>query len=291
MGKTFTVNNRFDFTVSGIIKNVPPNSHFTFNILAPFPVLKKFGKDIESWGSYGYRTYVRLRKGTDYKPVSLKMKHYLKHSPDPDGKITLRLQPLKDIHLHSASIRSRGGSGDIRLVYIFTMIATFILIIACINFMNLTTARASNRAREVGMRKVTGARRIEIIKQFFGESILLSFIGLILAIFLVDLLLPVFNDLCGKQLHMDIFTNGGILVWLIGIALCTGILSGRLSGPISIVLPADKRLERWCGPRNKEIMVAKGSGGHPVHSLHTPDYSYDCGIPSDELYEKQRAWL
>ena len=225
MGKTLTVNNRFDFTVSGIIKNVPPNSHFTFNILAPFPVLKKFGKEIESWGSYGYRTYVRLRKGTDYKPVSLKMKHYLKkHSPD--GKITLRLQPLRDIHLHSASIRSRGGSGDIRLVYVFTMIATFILIIACINFMNLTTARASNRAREVGMRKVTGARRIEIIKQFFGESILLSFIGLILALFLVDLLLPVFNELCGKQLHMDIFTNGGILVWLIGIALCTGILSG-----------------------------------------------------------------
>lgn len=225
IGKTLTVNNRFDFTVTGIIKNVPSNSHFTFNVLAPFPVLKKFGEKIESWGSYGYRTYLRLRKGTAYKPVSLKIKDYLKkHSPD--GKITLRLQPLREIHLHSASIRSRGGSGDIRLVYVFTMIALFILIIACINFMNLTTARASNRAREVGMRKVTGARRIEIIKQFFGESILLSFIGLILAIFLVDLLLPVFNDLCGKQLQLEIFTNGGILFWLIGIAFCTGILSG-----------------------------------------------------------------
>ncbi len=225
MGKTFTVNNRFDFTVTGIIKNVPPNSHFTFNVLAPFPALKKFGEEIESWRNYGYRTYLRLRKGTAYKPVSLKIKDYLKKD-NPEDKITLRLQPLREIHLHSASIRSRGGSGDIRLVYIFSMIAMFILIIACINFMNLTTARASKRAREVGMRKVAGARRIEIIKQFFGESILLSFVGLILAIFLVDLLLPVFNDLCGKELQLEIFTDGRIIFWLIGIALCTGILSG-----------------------------------------------------------------
>lgn len=225
VGKTVTIKNRFTFRVTGIIKKVPANSHFTFNFLAPFQVLKKFGEEIEGWRRFGFHTYLRLEKGASYEQLNQKIRGYLKkHTPETE--ITLHLQPLKKIHLYSASIHSGGNKGDIRLVYIFTLIAVLILIIACINFMNLTTARSANRAREVGMRKVAGAQRIEIIKQFFGESILLSFIGLFLAILVVSLLLPAFNALCGKQLHLDIFKDGGIISWLTTIALFTGIVSG-----------------------------------------------------------------
>jgi ABC-type antimicrobial peptide transport system permease subunit len=225
IGKTLTLNNQFDFTVTGILKNIPENSHLKFNFLINFPVLKKFGKNIEGWGNYGYNTYVRLGKGIAYQPVSSKIKGELIR-PNTLERITLRLQPLKEIRLYSSSVRSWRGGGDIQLVYIFSLIGLFILIIACINFMNLTTARSSNRAREVGMRKVTGAGRGEIIKQFFGESILMSIIAVFLAIILVYLLMPFFNNLCGKQLSLGLFTQGDIFFYLAAITLFTGILSG-----------------------------------------------------------------
>jgi ABC-type antimicrobial peptide transport system permease subunit len=233
VGKIIRVDNRVDFTVTAVIKDIPKNSHLQFDFLVPFTLIGKKGlttqlaqESLIDWHNTTYFSYVLLKSGTSYQSVSRKIANYLA-KPIPDSTSSLYLQPLKKIHLHSSHLRPYiPGTGDINYIYLFIAVAFLVLLIACINFMNLTTARVGTRTKEIGMRKVVGARRAHIIKQFFGESLLLAFTALIFALLLVELFLPAFNDLSGNPLSLAPAGNPLIIGGILLVTLFTGIISG-----------------------------------------------------------------
>ena len=221
IGKILTADSQYQMKVTGVVKDVPDNSFLQFNFLVPYSYLETTGYDVNNWNSHNCQVYVLLDKNVSYEQVEDKIYGMIKkHTPDDESY--LRLQPLKRIRLYTLG----GEMGTIKYVYIFSLIALFILVIACINFMNLATARSAKRAREVGLRKVVGARRIQIIRQFFGESIVLTICALGFSVLIVEVLLPLFNNLSGKNLKLDLSGNMAIFAGLIGIALFTGFLSG-----------------------------------------------------------------
>ncbi|MCD4817543.1 MAG: ABC transporter permease [Candidatus Cloacimonetes bacterium] len=219
IGKSIKVNNS-EFTVTGVINNVSQNSHLQFNYLMPFTIFEQSDHSPEHWGRFQVLTYVQLHKEISFNEFENKITNLMAEHI-PDSKATLHLQPMLRIHLYALN-----GTGPIVYVYIFSIIAGLILMIACINFMNLYTAKSSKRTKEIGMRKVNGAQRSDLLKQFFGESILLSFIALIIALILVELFLPAFNNLTGKNIVLNFISNWNILIMLIILGLITGIISG-----------------------------------------------------------------
>jgi putative ABC transport system permease protein len=225
LGKVLKADDQYDFVVTGVIQEFPRNSHFRYDFLIPFIFGRELKYTVDNWRNSQFSTYVQIQEGVPYQKVVQKISDYLYKKPTIEKDANLNLQPLTRIHLFSNYEFDR-PHGDITYVTIFSMIAFFILLIACINFMNLTTARSTNRAREVGMRKVAGAYRRDLVRQFFGESIFLAFIALFFAIGLVVLLLPVFNDLAAKKLSLGISGNIQAFFALMGIALLTGIIAG-----------------------------------------------------------------
>lgn len=241
LGKVLRVDNHSNFTVTGVLENIPANSHLRFDFLAHFKSIKNFGQAVTGWGAFYLDTYVLLAENTDYRTVNPKIKNVISEHSE-GSPFTIDLQPLTRIRLFSNKVLTPQVDGDIKYVIIFSLIAFFILLNACINFMNLTTARSGQRAREIGMRKVVGARRKELIRQFFGEALLMSFISLVLAVVLILLLLPFFNQLAGKSLAISILGQPHIILSLLGITILAGLLSGVypaffLSGfqPVSVL--------------------------------------------------------
>jgi len=225
LGKVLRVDNHSNFTVTGVLENIPSNSHLRFDFLAHFESIKNFGRPVTGWGAFYLDTYVLLTENTDYRTVNPKIKNVISEHDD-GAPFTIDLQPLTRIRLFSNKVLTPQVDGDIKYVIIFSLIAFFILLNACINFMNLTTARSGQRAREIGMRKVVGARRKELIRQFFGESLLMAFLSLVLAIGLVFLLLPLFNQLSGKSLSINIIGQPQVVFGLLGFTIIAGFLSG-----------------------------------------------------------------
>jgi predicted permease len=226
VGQVLRVLNRDDFLVTGVIKNIPDNSHLKFDLLAPFIYLKELGSSMEQWGANWCYTYIRLKENTPYAEVDKKIVDLIKKN-NQDSGTEIYLQPLTKIHLYSSGKYTAdiGGHGDIQYVKIFSAIALFVLLIACINFMSLATARSERRAKEVGLRKVVGAQRHQLIKQFFSEAVLLSLISFLVALLLTELLLPMFNDLSGKKLALSKL-DANVLLGFFGIALLSGVVSG-----------------------------------------------------------------
>jgi putative ABC transport system permease protein len=225
VGKAIKADNQYDFLVTGVLKKIPRNSHLQFDFLIPFIFGRELNYTVDRWGNSQFSTYVQLQKGIPSQEVIQKISGHLSEKPTIEKDARLNLQPLYRVHLYS-NYEFDSAHGNITYVTIFSIVAFLILLIACINFMNLATARSGNRAREVGMRKVAGAYKTDIIRQFFGESILLAFIALFFALIIVQLLLPVFNNLAAKELSMNIAGNIWALLGLLGIALLTGIISG-----------------------------------------------------------------
>jgi ABC-type antimicrobial peptide transport system permease subunit len=227
IGKTISIDNRIDFIVAGVMENMPSNSHLNLNFLVPFETIKEFGHgyEITGWNSWAYTTYVLLEDQTDYRELSHKMSNIVQKYQD-EAIVSLSLQPVTDIHLRSGRMWGIGGTGDIKYVYIFAIISGFILLLACINFMNLATARAGNRAKEVGLRKAIGAYRKEIILQFYSESFIISAISLLFSVLLVMEFLPIFNSLSGKELRFDLLGNKSIFLIILTVATVTGFISG-----------------------------------------------------------------
>ncbi|MBN1270642.1 MAG: ABC transporter permease [Candidatus Aminicenantes bacterium] len=227
LGKVLTLYNLFDFKVTGVLKNVPQNSHITFDILIPFASsLRQFGWT-DSWWTNNYTTYVQLTEDTPVQHISEKVADYLKKM-NPRTTTKFILQPLTDIHLRSDYAIDLYGQTENKSIYVyaFSAIALFVLLIACINFMNLSTARSEKRAKEVGLRKVVGAVKSQITAQFYGESFFMTIISFFIAGLLVYLLLPVFNNISGKQLTLHSMGNPVILFILLGIMVVTGLISG-----------------------------------------------------------------
>ncbi len=225
VGKTLTIGSSTDFMVTGVFKNIPTNSHLRFEIVMPFTFLKELGVDLQQWTNWSYYTYILLHPESR-KIEDRRLTEYYQSHVSSFENVQMHLLPLKDIHLRSQAIGGIGADGDIKYVYVFSLIAFFVLLIACINFMNLSTAKSGVRAKEVGMRKVVGARRRDIVRQFFGESILQAFIGLFFALVLVAILLPVFNRITAKELSLDLMGNIALYAGLLGIAVFTGIVAG-----------------------------------------------------------------
>ncbi|CAG5000192.1 hypothetical protein DYBT9275_02412 [Dyadobacter sp. CECT 9275] len=231
VGKTIRINNNENFTISGILANTPSNSHLQFDAIIPMKTMAKWNWDIQNdtWGNFNFYTYLELDEKTAASaPAQQKLTQQIaKIFKDHGEKIKLdfQLQPLTDIHLHSNLQIDLPGHGNIQYVNIFFLVAIFILIVACINFMNLATARSERRAKEVGLRKVVGANRYQLVFQFLGESLIFSFLSLVIAVGIVYMLLPVFKMLTEKALAIHLL-DGKLLMNLMGIAVLTGLLSG-----------------------------------------------------------------
>ena len=247
IGQRLTLNNQLEMEVTGVLRDLPQNSHIKFDFLTTARALKNW------WGGDGFErnwiwqsawSYMLLSSPGAAANLQQQLPDFVqRHFPESvrDGS-SLTLQNITDIHLKSQRFLEIEANGNIIYVYIFSAIAMMILLIACINFMNLATARSAQRAKEVGMRKVMGAYRNHLVMQFLGESIILSFISLFLAIALIELALPLFNSLTGKSLEILYFDNWMIITSLISIGLMVGIISGSypalfLSGfrPIAVL--------------------------------------------------------
>ncbi|MFC2146722.1 ABC transporter permease, partial [Acidobacteriota bacterium] len=228
MDKVMKINTR-DFKVTGIIKDVPHNSHMQFDLVVPvINAHEWWGENPDDWNrDFELHTYILLDKNSSPEGLNQKIAGIVKeHRPTSDTR--LYLQPLKDIYLYSSHLKyDNVGLGSITYVYIFSLIAFCILLIGCINFMNLSTARSGIRAKEIGMRKICGAHRTAIMKQFFAESVIFSFIALLFAVLLVYLSLPAFNNLSGKQLTL--FGGTGNLILILELAVIT-FLTGMIAG-------------------------------------------------------------
>jgi len=227
IGKVLNYNNNTDFKVIGVLKDVPQNSHIRFDFLVPFESTLRALGWTDSWWSDNYTTYVQLAENASFQHISDKVYDYKKKIYS-ESRTKLILQPLTDIHLRSNYSIDLYGSTENKSIYVyaFSLIALFVLLIACINFMNLSTARSEKRSKEVGLRKVVGATRHHIIAQFYGESLFMTVISFVAAVFLVYLLLPAFNNLSGKMLALDSMKEPVFLLGLFGIMLLTGLVSG-----------------------------------------------------------------
>lgn len=243
LGKSLILDNRYHFTVTAVYDDIPQASHFHFDFLmslvGELPPAK-LAQRTALFESYNFRTYLLLKPASDSKALESKLPGFIEkyrgiHSPDGSfsmekfrasgNKHEMTLMPLRDIHLQSHLEGEFESNGSIAYVYLFSTIAAFILIIACINFMNLSTARSADRAREVGVRKVMGSLRFHLMRQFLTESTLVTAVAFIFAIGIAYLFLPVFNLLSQKQLQLP-FNDPAFYSSLLGAGIIVGLLAG-----------------------------------------------------------------
>jgi putative ABC transport system permease protein len=241
IGRSLIVNDSIPYKVTGVIRDLPSQSHFHYDFFVSLSDSQE-GKNTDEWLSNNFNTYILLREGATPRQLESKfggmLKKYIAPELQAAVNVTLddflkggnvmafSLMPLTAIHLHSNKMAELGANGSMQYVYIFSAIAIFILLIACVNFMNLSTARSSNRAKEVGIRKVLGSLRGNLIGQFMMESILISFISMLLAVALAWLLLPVFNQLAAKQMTIGLFSRPLLAPGLLLLVLIVGLLAG-----------------------------------------------------------------
>ena len=237
LGKTVDYNGTL-FTITGVMEKMPANAHFHFDILGSMAAVNQAGSN--SWMESNFFTYVLLQPGADYKKLEAKLPGMVEKYMGPQimqemglslsqfrtkgNELGFSLQPLTSIHLHSATSSELEAGGNVKYVYIFGAIAIFMLLIATINFINLSTASASKRAKEVGVRKVMGSGKTDLIKQFLLESVLLTFIALFIGFVMVQLALPVFNTLSGKNLQPGLSLKP--LIAFLGLGILVGLLAG-----------------------------------------------------------------
>jgi len=226
MGKMLKVGEK-EFTVTGIVEDVPGNSHFHFDLLASFSSLRVSRQEI--WDSANYSTYFRVDPSQAPEletGISGMVYERLKDYLSENDKITYKLKPITDIHLYSDMTGEHEAQGDIKYVIALAFIGGLILLIACINYINLATAKATERAQEVGMRKTLGAQKYQLIYQFIGESLVIATLAMILAVILSGAALPVFNHITGKLLTLEILTTGWFVFSICGGVLLVTLLAG-----------------------------------------------------------------
>ncbi len=256
VGQVLTFNNTDPYKITGVIKDIPLQSHFHFDFFIAMAGLQE-SRD-NAWFSSNFNTYILLKPGADVKKLSARLPEFMHKNAGPQLESILHLTfekfeqngdyfrlnliPLKKIHLESNSVGELAANGNIQYVYIFSAIAIFILLIACVNFMNLSTARSSNRAREVGVRKVLGSPRKYLIAQFLTESIMVTFAAAVIAVFVALALLPLFNQMAAKELTVTSHLVIRLVPVLLAIVLIIGFLAGSypalfLSGfqPINVL--------------------------------------------------------
>jgi putative ABC transport system permease protein len=237
VGKSIRLDNEVDFEISGVFEDVPANSHLQFTYVTTFQTISKMyakrynvpaERLMENLDAWNYTAYFYIPDARDLDDLAKRMDQKFTEARgdtfNPAGTADW-LQPITDIHF-TKGIRNDVANGDMSYVYIFSAVALLILVIACFNFMNLSTARAIKRAKEVGLRKVMGAFRHQLVKQFLGETLIMVAIALVLGIVLLELMVPMFNSLVGQQLHVEYFTRNSFIWIFILAGLLTGVLAG-----------------------------------------------------------------
>ncbi|MES1221582.1 MAG: ABC transporter permease, partial [Bacteroidota bacterium] len=220
------------YKVTGVIEDVPKNSHIVFDLLiSASTILKGNQNGQDNWGNFNNFTYVLLKPGTSAEAFNKKLlPMYDKYMAPIFSKYNIKMQygvqPITSIHLHSNLEREPEELGNMSYIWIFSAVAFFMLVIACINYMNLTTARSARRAKEIGIRKVTGSTKKQLVLQFLSESLLTAFVSVLISVILVALLLPVFNSISGKAFTMQTLLQPFNILLLLGICLFTGIVGG-----------------------------------------------------------------
>ncbi len=264
MGKIIKLDNKDNFTVTGVLKDLPNNTRFNFEYLLPWSYLKFRNEDDSSWGNNSTRTYVLLKEHASLASVEPKIKIF-KHKFEEEARKDnwqMLIYPISRWRLYSNFINGiEENSGRITFVRLFGTIAAFILLIACINFMNLSTARSEKRAKEVGIRKVVGAQKVLLITQFIAESIVISFLAMLVALIIVLLSLPAYNHLTDKKLFID-FANP--FTWLagIGFVVITGVLAGSYPAfylssfqPVKVLKGTFRKINALVTPRKILVVL------------------------------------
>lgn len=226
LGKMLKVGETTSFTIKGVFEDIPENSHMDFDFLIPYDALFQFGLPREMWDNYNNinYSYVLVNKTANINELNQKIRNLIIEQ-DENLKLYLFLQPLNDVYLKSNFSGDYPTLGNIKNIYIFSVISIFILIIASFNFMNLTTAQSASRLKEIGVKKVVGSHRRNLVLQFLGEALLLTFVAHIFAIIIVELTLPLFNNITSKSLHIDYF-NIDFLLLIVSIIAIVGLFSG-----------------------------------------------------------------
>jgi putative ABC transport system permease protein len=236
VGKTFTYMDRFDFTITGIFKTMPDNSHFKMDLITPFSTFVSINGDwINHWNAGGSHCYILLREKADPIELENKFPQLLEKHRAGDSAIEgnykdrLFLQPLTSIHLHSNIRGEFSDNYNIKYIYIFSSLGLIILILAFVNYMNLSVTQSLHRSKEVGMRKVVGARKGQLLNQFLGESIIITFVALIISIVFAAGVLPLMNNILGRQLNFSLTENPQFPQYILGaviLIITIGILAG-----------------------------------------------------------------
>lgn len=260
LNKVITID-KDNFTVTGVLKDLPTNTVFHFDYILPWPYLKKIGEDDDSWGNNSVKTFVQLKPNANPAALAGKIKDITIRHSNKEEDHEVFLHPISKWHLYSNFTDGKISGGRIQIVRLFGIIAAFILLIACINFMNLSTARSEKRAKEVGIRKTAGANKGLLVGQFIGESVLIAMIAGVLALIMVGISLPSFNALIASRLSVPFGSIGFWLVTLLFI-LFTGIIAGSYPAfflssfkPIAILKGTFKRTNSAISPRKVLVVV------------------------------------
>lgn len=264
LGKTIRIDSAHNCTVTAVLKDLPNNTQFDFEYLLPWTYMKKIGWDDEYWGNNSVFTYALLKPGTSQAAFDVKVKNItIDHTKESAFSSTTEVftQPLNRAYLYSRSDNGKLVDGPIETVRLFAIIAAFILLIACINFMNLSTARSEKRAKEVGIRKVMGAMKEKLVMQFLGESIVLSLIAFAIALFIVELSLGSFNELVGKQLFIN-YNDPYFWLFAIAFILFAGTLAGSYPAfflssfnPVTVLKGTFKKVNAAVNPRKVLVVL------------------------------------
>lgn len=290
MGQKLLVNNRDELTITGVVENIRPNTEFRHTMFAPLSY-KISGKNTDTWHDHWFQTFVLLKENTDVSAYEAKLTSLIREKLPDEKSLELRLQSLKDRHLYSVS----GEPVRMKYVYFFSLIAGIVLVIAGINYTNLSTARASRRAKEVGIRKVAGAGRRQLLTQFFSESAIHAAIALILALVIVWLFMPAFNSLTEKTLILD-FSDVSIIAFLLFTAGTVSLIAGSypavlLSSMIPVkVLKGNPSLGAKGSRFRRALVIAQFSlsvmvivGAVVIHSQLSYMRSRNMGINTENL--------
>jgi predicted permease len=258
VGKTIRIDADRLYSVEGIFKNVPTNSTFQFDFLLPMPdYVKLYMGNQEEWDNNNIRTFVQLKEGVNALALSKKVESFLGNYEEAQKNVRLLLHPATDWYLRSEFEEGKNIGGKISYVRLFIIVAIFILLIACINFMNLTTAQATKRGKEVGVRKVMGGNKSSLIQQFLGESLFLTFIASVLAVALVYISLPLFNNLLAIESKLDAETMGYLPLFF-GLVMLIGLLAGLYPAFILSSFQPVKVLKGiWDGGKSKSYWLRK----------------------------------
>ena len=230
LGQAIEIDNQYNFEVAGVIKDVPVKSHFKFDFIAPYSSLDKqpVAGYFPQWGAtFGSYTYMLTEKEFDPKAFEKKTENFFStHITEYEGGWRVLVRPLLDIHLNSHSSDEIEENSSMSRIIIIGSIALFILLLACINFMNLSTARSSERAKEIGLRKVVGASRIQLVQQFLSESVMFSIASLLISIITIKLIMPSFSSLVGTEIGIGYNSDWTTMLLILGGVLAVGILAG-----------------------------------------------------------------